>query len=234
MILLEKCLKEINLTVYNDDIVKFEQYKNLLLQWNEKMNLTAITDEEGIVVKHFIDSLIPKEYFKDGSSIIDVGSGAGFPSVPLSIVNKTLKITALDSLNKRLIFLQTVKELLSLTNLQFIHGRAEDFGKDEKHREKYDYATARAVASLNVLSELCLPFVKVGGYFIAYKGNKWKEELEEGTGALIKLGGEIIDVKNYTLPHNNDTRSIVIIKKVKNTPSIYPRKAGVPNKKPLK
>lgn len=216
-----------------DNLNKFFRYRDLLLEWNQKINLTSIIDDEGIAIKHFIDSLIPASNFKDNSTIIDVGSGAGFPSVPLSIVNSTLKITALDSLNKRLLFLQKVKDEIDLHSMNFIHGRAEDYGKDKSHREKYDYATARAVASLNVLSELCLPFVRIGGIFIAYKGNKWRQEVEEGKASIKKLGGEVVDVQEYTLPHINDCRSVILIKKIADTPAAYPRKSGTPNKKPL-
>ena len=233
MEILRKHASEVNIDLKGEIITKFSIYKDLLLEWNQKINLTAITDDEAIAIKHFIDSIIPINNFKDNSKIIDVGSGAGFPSVPLSIVNETLKITALDSLNKRLIFLQKVQEELSLNRMSFIHGRAEDFGRDTKYRESYDYATARAVASLNVLSELCLPLVKVGGHFVAYKGDKWEQEIEEGKNAIKKLGGEVVDVQQYTLPQINDSRSVIIIRKVDSTNTKYPRKAGVPNKKPL-
>lgn len=231
--MLETYSREVEINLTEKMILDFNKYNELLLEWNEKMNLTAITDVEGIAIKHFIDSLVPAKYFKDNSSIIDVGIGAGFPTIPLKIYNNTLKVTGLDSVNKKLTFLKAVEENLGLTELSFIHGRAEDIAQKKEYREQYQYATARAVASLNVLSELCLPFLAVGGKFIVYKGEKWKEELQAGERAIETLGGQVIKTLEYTLPEINDKRSIIIIEKVKRTPNIYPRKAGVPAKKPL-
>lgn len=230
---MDRYLRELNISSPETKLQKFIRYKELLLQWNEKVNLTAIKDEEGIAIKHFIDSIIPIKEFAPGSSIIDVGSGAGFPSVPLAIMDDTFNITALDSLQKRLNFLGEVKKDLNLTNLTLVHGRAEDFGKDTNYREKFCYATARAVAPLNILAEFCIPFVKLGGYFIAYKGDKWEEEVEQSKKAIELLGGEIEDIYTYSLPKISDIRSIIKIKKVALTNIKYPRKAGIPNKKPL-
>lgn len=231
--LLKLYSEEIDFEISEKMLSDFEKYRDLLVEWNEKMNLTAITDAEGIAIKHFIDSIVPIKHFNDDSHIIDVGIGAGFPTIPLKIVNTSLKITALDSLNKRLSFLKEVKETLQLQNINFIHGRAEDIGQNKSYREKYQYATARAVASLNVLTELCLPLIEIGGQFIVYKGEKWKDELKEAEFAIKKLGGEVIDVKEYSLPKLQDKRSIIIISKISKSPAIYPRKAGTPAKKPL-
>ncbi|SET01201.1 16S rRNA (guanine(527)-N(7))-methyltransferase RsmG [Anaerobranca gottschalkii] len=233
MEILKEYLKDFNIAITDYNVEQFIKYKELLLDWNEKINLTAIVDNDGIAIKHFVDSIIPVNEFTNGSSIIDVGSGAGFPGVPLAIVNPSLKVTALDSLQKRLKFLSEVKKDLVLDNLTLIHGRAEDYGKNLQYREKFTYATARAVAPLNILAELCLPFVKVGGYFIAYKGDKWEEEIQQSIKAIEILGGKVEKTYTYTLPKISDVRSIIKIKKVFNTDQKYPRKAGIPNKKPL-
>ncbi|SHJ77603.1 16S rRNA (guanine527-N7)-methyltransferase [Anaerobranca californiensis DSM 14826] len=233
MEILKGYLNGFNIQISDHHVEKFLKYKELLLDWNEKINLTAIVDDDGIAIKHFVDSIIPINEFTSGCSIIDVGSGAGFPGVPLAIVNGNLKVTALDSLQKRLKFLQEVKNNLNLDNLTLIHGRAEDYGKDVRYRETFCYATARAVAPLNILAELCLPFVKVGGYFIAYKGDKWEEEIQQSLKAIELLGGKIEKTYTYTLPKISDVRSIIKIKKVFNTDQKYPRKAGIPHKKPL-
>lgn len=225
--------KKININLNSDIVDKFFVYKELLKEWNEKINLTAIIEDNDIILKHFIDSLTIEEYIPENASVIDVGTGAGFPGIPLKIVRNDINLTLLDSLNKRLIFLDTVSQKLNLENTKIVHGRAEDTGKDVEHREKYDVATARAVANLSVLAEYCLPFVKVGGLFICMKGNN-VEEVEEAKKALEKLGGKIEKIEKMYLPNSDIERNIIIIKKIKNTPKEFPRKAGVPSKNPIK
>jgi 16S rRNA (guanine527-N7)-methyltransferase len=211
------------------------KYKDLLLEWNEKMNLTAITDEKEVMIKHFLDALscATVNQMKEDAKIIDVGTGAGFPGIPLKIYFPNLSLTLLDSLNKRINFLKTVCQEIKVENVQFVHGRAEDVGANKLHREQYDIAVARAVAELNVLSEYCLPFVKVGGYFICQKGPNIQEEMERGKKAIETLGGKIVDRKDILLPFSEITHNIVIIEKVRNTPTKFPRKAGTPSKNPL-
>lgn len=212
---------------------KFNKYLELLQEWNNKINLTAIIEKEEIELKHFYDSLTISKYIKSGSSLIDVGTGAGFPGIPLKIKDESIELTLLDSLNKRLIFLEEVEKELELKNVVNIHGRAEDYGKDKKYREKYDYATSRAVARLSVLVEYLLPFVKVGGYCICMKGPNIEEELKDAEKAIKVLGGEIEKIDNFKLENDDNERNIIIIKKVKNTPKQYPRKAGIPTKEPI-
>ena len=224
---------EINVYLNDDEIEKFFQYKDLLKEWNKKINLTAIVEEEEILEKHFVDSLTIEKYIAKNAKIIDVGTGAGFPGIPLKIIRDDIDITLLDSLNKRLIFLEEIKETLKLKNINIMHGRAEDLGKNLKYREKYDVATARAVANLATLSEYCLPFVKINGYFICMKGNNI-EEVKEAEKAVKRMGGEIVDIEKITLPESGAERNIIVIKKITNTPKEYPRKAGTPLKNPIK
>ena len=231
---------EISVPLSAETIRDLLKYADMLKEKNKVMNLTAITDDEGIAMKHFIDSLtiasyIDKEQEKAGGrrvSLIDVGTGAGFPGIPLKINKRDLDLTLLDSLAKRLKFLEEVASSLSLDNVSFVHARAEDAGRDIKLREKFDIATARAVASLPVLCEYCLPFVKVGGCFIAMKG-KLEEELESADKAIKVLGGKIEEVKEFTLPGTDMERTIVVIRKIKETPKRYPRQAGKPSKEPI-
>ena len=212
----------------------FEKYEKMLLHYNEFMNLTAITESDEVKEKHFLDSatLLLCEKIEKGSSLIDIGAGAGFPSLPVKIVREDLNVTMLDSLNKRINFLNDVINELSLININAIHFRAEDAGKDKKLREKFDIATARAVADLAVLAEYALPFVKVGGYFIAMKGNAPEEEINGAKKAIREMGGEIESVKEVILP-SGINHCLVIIRKVVNTPAKYPRKAGKPSKEPI-
>ena len=212
---------------------KFVIYMELLREWNERMNLTAITDEEGILVKHFFDSCSISDFVGNNSKIIDVGTGAGFPGLPLKIVNDTLNLTLVDSLNKRIKFLNEVKNKLGLKNVETVHGRAEDVGIDNKYREKYDFAVSRAVAELRILVEYLLPLVKVGGKVIAMKGPNIDEEVENSKKAVKLLGGEIERIESFRLGNTDNERTIIIIKKIKNTESKYPRKAGIPRKNPL-
>lgn len=224
--------KQIEIELTKEQIEKYYNYMNLLLEWNEKINLTAIINPKEIILKHFVDSLTIAKYIKDDEKLIDVGTGAGFPGIPLSIVKENTDIVLLDSLNKRINFLQEVKENLRLENITTIHGRAEEFGKNKKERETYDIATSRAVAPLNILLEYLLPLVKVGGKAICMKGSNI-EEIENAKNALEILGGQIEKIEENTLPNSDIKRNIIIVKKVKNTPSKYPRKPGTPSKEPI-
>ena len=213
---------------------QFTSYYELLVETNKVMNLTAITEPEDVAVKHMVDSLLA--YDADlfpGKALADVGTGAGFPGIPLKIYCPSLKVTLIDSLGKRLKFLQQVIEKLGLTEITCKHLRAEDAGRSKEHREKYDIVTARAVARLSVLSEYCLPLVKQGGSFIALKGSKYAEEIEEGAQAVKLLGGRLISAEPVKLPGLDDGRAIIKIAKVKPTAKAYPRKAGTPEKAPL-
>lgn len=223
--------EQINIILEERQIENFYKYMNLLLEWNEKMNLTAITEPNEVILKHFIDSLTIANLIEKDQKVIDVGTGAGFPGIPLSIV-KEENITLLDSLNKRIIFLEEVINKLELKNIKAIHARVEEFAKNKKERESYDIATSRAVASLNVLLEYLLPLVKVGGICICMKGSN-TEEIEEAKNALKILGGEIEKIEKITLPETDITRNIIIVKKVKQTPLKYPRKPGIPSKEPI-
>lgn len=204
-------------------VKQFEKYQELLLEWNEKINLTAITEENEIIDKHFIDSLVCAKYINDSDKIIDIGSGAGFPGIPVKIVRPNAKITLLDSLNKRIVYLNDVIEKLELNDIEAIHGRAEEFGRNAIYREKYDIVTARAVANLKVLSEYCLPFIRVGGRFICMKGSEYQSEIDEAKGQIGLLGCKICDVNEIILPGTDIKHSIIVIEKVKNTDKKYPR-----------
>ncbi|WP_027415068.1 16S rRNA (guanine(527)-N(7))-methyltransferase RsmG [Aneurinibacillus terranovensis] len=218
-----------------EQLRQFERYYELLVEWNEKMNLTGITEREPVYEKHFFDSITPAFYydFSQVENLIDVGSGAGFPGIPLKICFPALKLTILDSLNKRLVFLQEVVRELGLTNVSFLHSRAEDAGRDKKYRETFQMVTARAVARLAVLSELCLPFVKPSGVFLAMKSASTGEELDEAKKAIKTLGGKTEKVETFHLPEEESERNLIFIRKLKQTPSAYPRKAGTPNKNPI-
>ena len=212
---------------------QYNRYYELVVEWNQKINLTAITEEEEFYTKHFFDS-ISLAFFKDYSnieSICDVGSGAGFPSIPLKILYPNLKVTIVDSLNKRIKFLNLVKDELGLTDCNFVHARAEEFGQNKEYRESFEIVTARAVARLNVLSELCLPLVKKNGYFLSLKAQKAEEETKEATNAIKILGGKLEKDLNFDI--EGEERHILEIRKAKETPNKYPRKAGTPNKRPL-
>lgn len=226
-------LKDFNIKINDEQIKKFMNYMNLLLEWNEKINLTAITQPEEVKLKHFVDSLTVLKYINDDDKVIDIGTGAGFPGIPLKIMNENTKITLLDSLNKRINFLNIVIETLNLRNIQAIHGRAEEIARNKLYREKYDVAVSRAVANLSTLTEYMLPFVKVGGKCICMKGANVNEEIEKAKNAIKELGGEIERVDNFYLSDNDNERNIIIIRKVKETSSKYPRKAGMPSKEPL-
>lgn len=228
--------ESLNIEITNSQIDQLIKYKDILLEWNQKMNLTAIEEEKDVMIKHFLDSLscIQSKHLKKEGKMIDVGTGAGFPGVPLKIALPNMELTLLDSLRKRISFLEEVCTETKLGQVDFVHGRAEDIGQSKEHREKYDYAVSRAVAALNVLVEYCLPFVKVGGYFICQKGPQIIEELPEAEKAIKILGGEVIEQISVDLPFSDITHHIVVIKKIKQTPSKYPRKAGKPSKEPIK
>lgn len=217
-----------------EQLEQFFAYMNLLIEWNEKMNLTAIVEPNEIILKHFIDSITILKEIDNNSKIIDVGTGAGFPGVPLSIMNPTLKITLADSLNKRLIFLQEVVNQLGLKNIEIIHARAEELGKNKKYRENFDAATSRAVANLSTLSEYLIPLVKVGGKIISMKAGGAQEEIEAAKKAIKILGGKIEEIEEFKLPQTEIERTIILIKKEEHTPNKYPRKAGIPSKEPIK
>lgn len=216
-----------------EQIEQFFEYMKLLIEWNEKMNLTAITEPEEIIVKHFVDSITISNEIENNSKIVDVGTGAGFPGIPLSIMNPTLKITLVDSLNKRLIFLREVVNKLNLKSIEIIHARAEELGQDKKYRESFDYATSRAVAKLAVLSEYLIPLVRKNGKIISMKAGGAQEEIKEAQQAIKVLGGKMEKVEEFMLPETDIERTIVIIKKEEPTPKKYPRKAGTPGKEPI-
>jgi 16S rRNA (guanine527-N7)-methyltransferase len=225
---------EAGLSFTDLQLEQFNIYYKLLVETNKQLNLTALTSPEDVAVKHIIDSLLAfEDKFFTGRSLIDVGSGAGFPGIPLKIYCPSLKVVLLDSLAKRLKFLETVIAELKLQEISCVHMRAEDAGQNKLYRGQFDLVTARAVAKLAVLAELCLPLVKVGGFFIALKGSKYQTELEESARSLKVLGGELVQAEPVTLPGLDDGRAIIRIKKIKPTPEAYPRKAGLPAKKPI-
>lgn len=226
--------QKINIKFTKEQLNQFYEYMNLLLEWNEKINLTAIIEPKEIILKHFIDSLTIDSYLKENSTLADVGTGAGFPGIPLKIVRPDLKITLVDSLNKRINFLNEVITKLNLKDVTTVHSRIEDFGNDKKYREKFDYVTARAVANLSVLSEYLLPISKVGGKCICMKGSNVQEEIDIGENAIKILGGKINGINQFKLPESDISRNIIVLDKIKNTPSKFPRKAGMPSKEPLK
>ena len=225
-------LKEINININEKIADKFYKYTNMLLEWNEKINLTAITEISDIILKHYIDSLTINKYIKEQNTIIDIGTGAGFPGIPLKILNNNIEFILVDSLNKRINFLGEVKEKLSLAKLKNIHARVEDLAQNKEYREKVNLAVSRAVASLRILAEYMLPFVEKDGYCICMKGPNINEEIKEGENAIDILGGKIEKIESLLLPEKIEG-NIVIIKKIKNTPPKYPRKAGMPSKQPL-
>lgn len=233
-ILKQEALK-FNIDLTDEMLNNFQVYTDMLLEYNSFMNLTAITDPYEIKIKHYLDSvtLLCEEKLKSGDSVIDIGAGAGFPSLPNAIVRNDVNFTMLDSLGKRVNFLNDVVSRLNLKNAKAVHMRAEDGGRDKTMREKYDVAVARAVADLAVLSEYALPFVKVGGYFLAMKGTAPAEEVERAKKAIKILGGKIEKVSEVKIEPLNLNHTIVVIKKIAKTPTVYPRKAGTPSKSPL-
>ena len=231
---LKECASNYSIELSDNQLEQFQIYYDMLIEKNKVMNLTAITEKKEVIIKHFLDSIaILNDIFLSDETILDIGTGAGFPGIPLKIVRPDCSITLLDSLNKRVDFLNDVINVLELKNIKAVHGRAEDFAKQKEYREQYDYVVSRAVANLATLSEYCLPFVKLGGYFISYKSGQVEEELEKGKSAIFLCGGKKEAVNYFNLPDSEDHRSFVHIKKVKGTPKLYPRKAGTPAKKPL-
>lgn len=230
-----QALKEKGIELSDKQIEQFAVYFKTLVEWNEKINLTTLTKMEDVYLKHFFDSIAVAFYydFTKELQICDVGAGAGFPSIPLKICFPKLRVTIVDSLQKRINFLNQLADQLGMDDVTFCHDRAENFGKKEKFRESFDMVTARAVARMSVLSELCLPLVKKNGVFIAMKGAQTDEELMEANTAINLLGGSLEGIPTFTLPKENSERSIVIINKKRKTPNKYPRKAGLPNKDPI-
>lgn len=229
----EKYLEKMSILLNKEQYDQFYAYMVLLIEWNEKINLTAITEPQEIILKHFVDSLTIAKYIEEGKTIIDMGTGAGFPGIPLKIYRNDVKVVLADSLNKRIKFLNEVIEKLQLKNIETIHCRAEELGKNKEYREKFDYATSRAVANLSTLSEYLLPFVKLNGSCIFMKTMEIDEELENAKKAIKILGGRIEKVNKFEIPESDLGRSIIIVKKEKQTPSKYPRKPGTPAKEPL-
>ena len=230
---IEQKAKNIEITLDENQINQFYKYMELLLEWNEKMNLTAITEPNEIILKHFIDSITISSYINSEDKVLDIGTGAGFPGIPLKILNKENEFTLLDSLNKRINFLNEVIQKLKLEKIRAVHSRAEEFIKIAGERERYDIITSRAVAKLNVLLEYMLPFTKLGGKCICMKSFEIDEEIEEAKKAIEILGGKIEKIDIITLPESDIKRKIVVIKKIKNTLEKYPRKAGTPEKEPI-
>ncbi len=225
--------KEINVELNDNKIDKFYKYMNLLLEWNEKINLTAITDYKEIILKHFIDSLTIEKYIKKNSYLVDIGTGAGFPGIPLKIFREDINMVLLDSLNKRINFLNEVCNFLNLENVYAVHSRVEEFAKNKKYREKFDVVTSRAVANLSTLSEYMLPLTKIGGLCICMKGKDVNEELDNAKNAICVLGGTLKGKDEFFINNGDISRCIVLLEKEKSTPAKFPRKAGMPSKEPL-
>lgn len=225
---------EIGILLEEKQINQFYTYMELLLEWNEKINLTAITKPEEIILKHFIDSMTIAKYIDKNVTLIDVGTGAGFPGIPLKIIREDVEITLLDSLNKRINFLNEVINQLGLTKIQTIHARVEELGQNKKYREKFDYATSRAVANLSTLAEYLMPLVKLKGACISMKGSNVEEEIQASKKSILVLGGEIEKIEKFQLPKSDIDRNIIVIHKIKPTPQKYPRKPGTPAKDPIK
>ena len=228
-------LQQLHIALSEKQMEQFLQYYELLVEKNKVMNLTAITEFDEVVEKHFLDSvsLTKQMDLHQPLKVLDLGTGAGFPGIPLKIVFPELEINLMDSLNKRVLFLQDVISSLQLENIEAVHGRAEEAARNKKYRESFDLCVSRAVANISTLSEYCLPFVKIGGSFISYKSSTIEDELEDGKKGIAILGGKVKDVYKFTLPDSELQRSFVIIEKEKKTPKAYPRKAGTPSKEPL-
>lgn len=233
--ILADAAQEFGIELTTKQLQAFTLYNELLLEWNKKVNLTTIVEPREVAVKHIIDSLscYDEAVFPKDCTVVDVGTGAGFPGLPLKILRPDINLTLLDSLNKRLIFLQEVVDHLVLAGVTLVHSRAEEAGHQKEHRERYQVALSRAVARLNVLTELCLPFVQSGGHFVALKGAQYQEELTEAAKAIITLGGKVVNVRPVHLPGLEDSRAVIYLQKVTLTPTNYPRRPGLPEKKPL-
>lgn len=235
MNVLKKGAEDIDISINDEAINDFSIYRDKLIEWNEKINITAITDTIEIQQKHFLDSLTPftTGLLAGNKKIIDIGTGGGFPGLPLKIINKSLEVVLLDSLNKRINFLNEVIDVLGLNNIKAVHGRAEELSLKPAYREGFDIAVSRAVASLNTLAEYCIPFVKVGGYFISMKGPQVEEEVNASKNAIKVLGARLLDIKYITIPDTDITHSLIILEKIAETPAKYPRGGGKPRKNPL-
>lgn len=233
--ILKKAAEEYGISLSETQLQQFDRYQELLVEWNQKMNLTALTEPKDVAIKHMIDSVsvYDEKWFSEGMSVIDVGTGAGFPGLPLKILCPSLKVTLLDSLNKRVKFLETVVSELGLSDTVCVHARAEEAARQKQYREKFDAVVSRAVARLPILAEYDLPFVRVGGFFAAMKGAKYEEEAQEAKKAVKLLGGGEPVLREIKLPGLEDKRGIIYIRKEKKTPSVYPRKAGTPEKNPI-
>ena len=230
----EKGLKDLNIHLSKEQLQQFLRYYELLVEWNKVMNLTAITEFEDVVTKHFLDSLsLIKVTVPNNERLLDMGTGAGFPGIPLKIAFPSLKVVLIDSLKKRIYFLEEVIKALGLSDIYALHGRAEEYGREKDYRESFDLCVSRAVARLSVLSEYCLPYVKTGGYFIPYKSGFIQEELQEAVKAVHLLGAEIERKEEFLLPGTEIDRTLIRIHKTKSTPLKYPRSAGKPSKEPL-
>lgn len=232
---LAKAAAEYGISLSDTQMEQYNRYFELLVEWNEKINLTAITEPKEVAIKHMIDSITAydENLFKDGTTVIDVGTGAGFPGLPLKIFCPEIKLTLMDSLNKRIKFLQTVVEELGLKDVECVHARAEEGARNKKYRESFDIAVSRAVARLPILCEYCLPFVKKGGHFIALKGMQYNDEAEEAVKAIKVMGGSKTEIRPVKLPELDDKRAVITITKTMPTPKAYPRKAGTPTKNPI-
>ena len=232
---LTKAAAEYGISLNDTQMEQYNRYFELLVEWNEKINLTAITEPKEVAIKHMIDSITAydEKLFKDGTTVIDVGTGAGFPGLPLKIFCPEIKLTLMDSLNKRIKFLQTVVEELGLKDVECVHARAEEGARNKKYRESFDIAVSRAVARLPILCEYCLPFVKKGGHFIALKGMQYHDEADEAAKAIKVMGGSKTEIRPVKLPELDDKRAVITITKTMPTPKAYPRKAGTPTKNPI-
>lgn len=231
--ILNSYLKELNIELNEIQTKQLYKYMNLLIEWNNKINLTAIIKPEEIILKHFVDSLTISKYVNNNSSIIDVGTGAGFPGIPLKIYRTDLKVTLVDSLNKRLNFINTIIEELALKNVVTVHARAEEIGKNKLYREQFDVVTSRAVANLSTLSEYLIPLAKINGKCLCMKGSEIEEELSNAKKAIDVLGGKIDKIEKFELPKSDIKRNVVLITKENKTPAKYPRKPGIPAKEPI-
>ena len=230
--------QKMGINLHEEQVKKFSQYLELLVQWNQKINLTSLKTPQEMIIKHFLDSIscikvINKYGDKKIIKVIDVGTGAGFPGLPIKIICPSIKLSLLEARKKKAMFLEKATEKMNFQQVKILNGRVETFGKGANYREKYDIAISRAVARLNVLSEYCLPLVKVGGLFIAQKGRSYREETDKSLKVVQSLGGEFIGVESVRVPFINQERYLLVIKKIKHTPSKYPRKVGFPQKRPL-
>jgi len=229
---MKEIFENYGIKIAENELNRLETFKNLLLEYNEKYNLTAIKEEKEIYIKHFLDSILPEKLFFEGAEVVEIGSGGGFPSVPLKIIRDDLRFTLIESTGKKCSYLKGIVDNLNFKGVQVLNIRAEDVAHSKNLREKFDIVCARAVAQLNTLCEYCLPFIKTGVKFVAYKGVA-QQEIEEAVNAVKVLGGEIENVYNYVLPEDSGKRSLIVIRKIKSTPSIYPRGQGKERKNPL-